>query len=47
MNWFAIALITLQTCAAAQYAFEGKRDSAALFFLYALANVVLIRMGSK
>lgn len=47
MNYFTLALVFLQLLAAAQYWLQGKRDLAALFFLYALANLVLLKMGDK
>jgi len=45
MNWFAIILIVMQTCAAVQYVYQGKGLVGLLFLLYAAANVVLYKIG--
>jgi len=47
MNWFAVALVVLQICGSGQYLYQGKTDLGMLWFLYATANIVLIRMGMK
>ena len=45
MNWFALALVVLQFCGSIQYYVQGKMDMGHLWLLYALANIVLIKMG--
>ena len=42
MNYFAIAVIVLQFLAAVVYAYQGKLSDAAIWFLYALINCVLV-----
>lgn len=45
MNWFALAVATLQFLAAGQYLWQQKYDHGLLWLLYGLANIVLIRMA--
>jgi hypothetical protein len=45
MNPFGLVVAVLQVGAAIVYARQGKTDHAVLWGLYALANVVLLRMG--
>ena len=45
MNWFAVILIVIQSCAGIQYIYQGKGLVGLLFLLYAAANVVLYKIG--
>jgi len=44
MNWFAVALVGLQSLAGLWYMVNGSCSYGILWLLYALANVVLINM---
>lgn len=42
MNWFAVIVIVLQVLASLTYAWQDRWSDAAIWFLYALINIVLV-----
>lgn len=42
MNWFAVAVIALQLLASLTYVLQDKWSDAAIWFLYAVINVILV-----
>jgi hypothetical protein len=42
VNWFAICVTVLQVAASIQYLAYGRRADAAIWFLYAAINLILI-----
>jgi len=46
-NYFMLALIVMQFCAAAQYGVQGKWWVGSLTFTYVIGNIILYMMGEK
>jgi hypothetical protein len=42
MNWFAIAVVALQVAASMTYMMQNKSSDAAIWFLYAAINLILV-----
>ena len=47
MNWFAAAVVVLDTAAAITYFYQGKPDHGLLWLTYGLGNIILIWMACR